>query len=206
MPILRILLSLAMLLLPPLAAIAASDETYGVVTRVLDGDTFDITIEKSDPRIASSVERIRLADVNSPEIDTEGGLAARDFTYAVLMNKRIYLDIDDLSGNGRDPYGRLVCVAYLTGVYGGPLRAPSFNQMLVDSGHAEIDDFTDNEFNLEEAGADEGGQDSGQEIVPGYNLSSQLDDMKNNLLNQLRGALARELDRWANETVDWLEG
>jgi len=41
---------------------AAQDEAYGVVTNVVDGDTFDVTIEKADYRISSAVERVRLAD------------------------------------------------------------------------------------------------------------------------------------------------
>lgn len=196
-------LLLAVLLLAMLssAVFAASDESYGIVTNILDGDTFDVAIEKSDPRITSSVERIRLADVNSPEMDTEGGLAARDFTYAVLMNKRVFLDIDDASGNGRDPYGRLVCVAYLAGVYGRPINKPSFNQMLVDSGYAEIDDFTNNEFSLGGAKTTEGSQ-----VAMPYNLSNQLDDLKNDLLSQLRDSIANELDKRSNEAVDWLRG
>lgn len=202
-------------LLPTMLSIAASaaqDEAYGVVTNVLDGDTFDITIEKADSRIASSVERIRLADVDSPEMNTAGGLAARDFTYAVLMNKRVFLDIDDRSGNGRDPYGRLVCVAYLTGFFGQPLTTPSFNQMLVNCGHAEIDDFTNNEFSLEESRSEgdsfggSGPDDEGLNMQPDDNLSRQLESLKSDLLSQLRDALARELDKRANEAVDWLRG
>lgn len=85
---------------------AAQDEAYGMVTNVVDGNTFDVTIEKADPRISYSVERIHLADVKSPEIDTVQGPAARDFTFAVLMNKRVYLDIDELSGSGSGQIGR----------------------------------------------------------------------------------------------------
>lgn len=191
----------------PLVVTAAQDEAYGVVTNVLDGDTFDVTIEKADPRISSSVERIRLADVDSPEMDTQNGPAARDFTYAVLMNKRVFLDIDDRSENGRDPYGRLVCVAYLTGVYGQPLKTPSFNQMLVSSGYALINDFTNNEFSLEESSPDEGSpNEGGQAIAPSDNLSNQLEDIKSDLTSQIRDALARELEKGANEAVDWLRG
>lgn len=205
-----------------IAASAAQDEACGVVTNVLDGDTFDVTIEKADSRIASSVERIRLADVDSPEMDAPGGLAARDFTYAVLMNKRVFLDIDDRSGNGRDPYGRLVCVAYLTGAYGQPLMTPSFNQLLVSSGHAEIDDFTNNEFSLEESSSDRSSSDISipdgrgmeaqpvevqpAEAQPVDNLSRQLEGLKSDLLSQLRDALASELDKRADEAVDWLRG
>ncbi len=209
MPILRILLALAMMAFLPLVATAAQDEAYGVVTNVLDGDTFDVTIEKADSRIVSSVERIRLADIDSPEMDTQSGLAAKDFTYAVLMNKRVYLDIDDRSGNGRDPYGRLVCVAYLTGVYGQPLSRPSFNQMLVDSGHAKINDFTDNEFTPEESSMEgnapeEGGINAQPE--DDLNISRELESLRSDLLSQLRDALASELDKRADEAVDWLRG
>ncbi len=183
-----------------IAALAAQDEAYGVVTYVLDGDTFDVTIEKADSRIVSSVERIRLADVDSPEMDAPGGLAARDFTYAVLMNKRVFLDIDDRSGNGRDPYGRLVCVAYLTGFFGQPLTTPSFNQMLVNCGHAKINDFTNNEFSLE------GSSLQPVEAQPDDNLSRQLESLKSDLLSELRDALANELDKRADEAVNWLRG
>ena len=207
MPIIRILLALAMMAFLTLVVTAAQDEAYGMVTNVLDGDTFDITIEKADSRIASSVERIRLADVDSPEMDTPGGLTARDFTYAVLMNKRVFLDIDDRSGNGRDPYGRLVCVAYLTGVYGQPLMTPSFNQMLVNCGHAEINDFTNNEFSLEESRSDVSSPEEGSlNVQPGDNLSNQLESLKSDLLSELRDALAKELDKRADEAVDWLRG
>jgi micrococcal nuclease len=207
MPIFRILLALAMLAVLPFVVTAAQDEAYGVVTNVLDGDTFDVTIEKTDPRISSSVERIRLADVDSPEMNTQNGPAAKDFTYAVLMNKRVFLDIDDRSENGRDPYGRLVCVAYLTGVYGQPLKTPSFNQMLVSSGYALINDFTNNEFSLEESSPDEGSPNEGNQVAaPSDNLSNQLEDLKSDLTSQIRDALARELEKGANEAVDWLRG
>ena len=74
------LLALSLILLElPSAVKAAPDEAYGTVINVVDGNTFDIAIEKPDPRIISNVERIRLADVISPEISTQEGLLARDF-------------------------------------------------------------------------------------------------------------------------------
>ncbi len=202
MQILKILLALILLAAVLNAANAAMDESYGTVINVVDGDTFDISVEKADPRITSSVERIRLADVDSPEIGTQSGPAARDFTYAVLMNKKVFLDIDDLSGSGRDKYGRLVCIAYLTGAYGQPLSTPSFNQLLIDSGHASLNDFTDNEFSLEEGPLP-------KEVPysqPGDNLSDQLENLKDNLMGQFRDFLAAELDKRSNEAVDWLRG
>ncbi len=189
-----LLLSLILLIMLPVMASAAQDEACGVVTKVVDGDTFDVAIEKTDPRIVSSVERVRLADVNSPEIGTAQGPSARDFTFAVLMNKRVYLDIDDLSGNGRDTYGRLVCVVYLTGFYGQPLASPNFNRMLVDSGHASLDNFTNNEFDPKDWWS---GQYSGSIALP---LESLLQDP----LRQLQQSADSELRQGARGAWDWI--
>lgn len=175
-------------------ALAAIDETYGVVTKVVDGDTFDVAIQKADPRIVNTVERIRVADVNSPEMDTAAGPSAKDFTFAVLMNKRVYLDIDDL--RVRDEYGRLVCVVYLAGVYGQPLTIPSFNRMLVDSGHAVLDNFTNNEFNPRDLWKD-------REPSTGLGPSeSQLQD----LLRPIQQSAEKELDKEARNALNWLGG
>ncbi|HUM81112.1 MAG TPA: hypothetical protein PLQ38_04970, partial [Methanothrix sp.] len=84
--------------------LAAPDEVYGTVTNILDGATFDLEIEKADPRVEQRTERVRLADVDCPEMKTADGPAARDFTYAVLQGRRVYLDIDDL--DNLSPAGR----------------------------------------------------------------------------------------------------
>src|SRR5690606_35188632 len=81
----------------------------------------------------------------SPDMKTIKGPAARDFTYALLMDRRIYLDVNDFN-QGRDGEGRLVAVAYLAGAYGQPIPYPNFNLLLVDSGHAVLDNQADNEF------------------------------------------------------------
>ena len=182
------------------AALAAQDEAYGIVTNVVDGDTFDVTIEKADPRITYSVERIRLSDVDSPEIEANQGPAARDFTFAILMNKRVYLDIDDKSGNGRDTYGRLISVAYLTGFYGQPLATPCFNRLLVDSGHATLDNFTNNEFDPQDWWS---GQDSLSSLEPLQGLKQNLET---DILPKLQDSAEKELDRVAKEGWDWLKG
>jgi hypothetical protein len=171
-------------------ALATLDETYGTVTNVVDGDTFDVTIAKSDPRIVYNVERIRLADVNSPEIDTAQGQNARDFTFAVLMNKRVYLDVDDLSGSGRDTYGRLVCVAY-----GQPLASPNFNRLLIDSGHANLENSTNNEFNPWDWWS---GGDS-------LSVAKSLQGLQQDLLPRLQESAGKELDKTAKEGWNWLK-
>jgi len=195
----------SLIIFPPIA-LAAQDEAYGIVTNVVDGDTFDVTIEKADAKVAYSVERIRLADVDSPEMKSESGPAAKDFTFAVLMNKRVYLDIDDLSANGRDSYGRLICVAYLTGIYGQPIAAPNFNRLLVDSGHARLDNFTSNEFNPQDWRSGPG-QALQTETAPlqvmGQNLQKNLTE---DLLPRLQESAGKELDKATKEGWDWLKG
>jgi len=194
-----ILLYISLILISS-AATAVQDEAYGIVTNVVDGDTFDVTIEKADPRITYGVERIRLSDVDSPEMNTAKGPDARDFTFAVLMNKRVYLDIDDKSGNGRDTYGRLICVAYLTGFYGQPLATPCFNRLLVDSGHATLDNFTNNEFDPQDWWS---GQDSEPLIEPRQDLKQ---DLQTDLLPKLKDSAEKELDRVAKDGWDWMKG
>jgi endonuclease YncB( thermonuclease family) len=203
--LLLLLLSISgLLIFSPSIALAVQDEAYGIVTNVVDGDTFDVAIEKAGARVAYSVERIRLADVDSPEMESDGGPEARDFAYAVLMNKRVYLDIDDLSGNGRDSYGRLICVAYLTGIYGQPLAAPNFNRLLVDSGHAGLENFTNNEFDPKDWRS---GQDIQAKIEPLQGLGQDLkQNLQEDLLPRLEESAGKELDRAAKEGWDWLKG
>jgi len=193
-----------LLIIFPTTVLAVQDEAYGIVTNVVDGDTFDVTIEKAGARVAYSVERIRLADVDSPEIESDRGPAAKDFTFAVLMNRRVYLDIDDLSANGRDSYGRLICVAYLTGVYGQPLAAPNFNRLLVDSGHARFENFTNNEFDPQDWRSGQGPQ---AESEPLQGLGQDLkQNLQEDLLPKLQESAGKELDKAAKEGWNWLKG
>jgi len=130
----------------PILALAAPDEAGGTVTNVVDGDTFDIRIEKTDPRIIYEIERVRLADVDSPEMSTPEGPPAKVFATDTLLGKKVWLDIDDKSRDGRDPYGRLIAVVYLEDLDGTINTTHPFNRLLVDAGHAIVKDFTNNEF------------------------------------------------------------
>ncbi len=179
--------------------LAAHDEAYGIVTNVVDGDTFDVAIEKASPKASYSVERIRLADVDSPEMATVEGPAAKDFTYSILLNKRVYLDIDDLSATGRDRYDRLVCVARLSGVRGQMIPAPSFNRMLVDGGHAWQKDFKDNEFDPQ----DWWNEDSEYSSENGPEDAQQ--ELKDELLAEVEESAEKLLDRAARELWDWIK-
>jgi micrococcal nuclease len=191
-------------IIAPAIVSASLDEAYGMVTNVVDGDTFDVTIEKANEKVLYRVERIRLADVNSPEMDFENGPAARDFTYAVLMNKRVFLDIDDLSENGRDDYGRMICVAYLSGYYGQPIASPNFNRLLMDSGHASLDNFTNNEFdpsNWRSQQAPEIDAEPLQDLGSGLKKNFTED-----LLPRLQESAGEELNKAAAESWEWLKG
>jgi endonuclease YncB( thermonuclease family) len=133
----RALALLALVLLTPylglLVRSAASveiDETT-VVTRVIDGDTFDTL----------SGDRIRLADVDTPEKGESGYHEARNFTIKLLYLQSVFLDIDDV--HKTDRYDRLVCVVF---VDYNTTHFLNVNKALLDEGYATIWDF-ENEFN-----------------------------------------------------------
>lgn len=114
-------------------ATALPNEAAGFVTYVTDGDTFT----------AEGLGDVRLADINCPELDAPGGPEAKEFTRASLLNRQVYLDLDDKAG--QDLYGRYVAVVYLASSDSSP--GENVNRMLVDSGHAIVEDAKDNEFN-----------------------------------------------------------
>ena len=140
------MLALALMLSICLAA-GAPDEAYGKVSNVVDGDTIDVTLQDyNSNQVSEDVIRIRLADIDTPEIRgpkaCEAGKVASAYTRTWLLSNYVFLDLDDKSG--KDPYGRWVAVVYLS-EDGKPGR--NFNKQLVDSGHAVIEDFKNNEFN-----------------------------------------------------------
>jgi PGF-CTERM protein len=103
----------------------------GIVTKVIDGDTIDV----------EDVGRIRLADVNTPEIDTKEGKEAGEYVKGLCYQKKVYLDIDDLYITGK--YGRIVAVVYIP--Y-NETHYMNLNQLLLKEGYAEAIDYP-NEFN-----------------------------------------------------------
>jgi endonuclease YncB( thermonuclease family) len=144
----RIQLNFVMLLMVVVAATAAAapDEARGTVIGVESGDIFDVRIDEADPRTVSEVERVILAGVVLPPVESVEGKAAKEFAEALLMNRTVWLDIDDESGNGRDSLGRLICVIYLEKPAGEINLTHPFNRILVEAGHAEVGDFEDGEF------------------------------------------------------------
>lgn len=108
----------------PILTLAAPEEASGVVINVVDGDTFDLRIEKTDPRILYEVERLRLADVDSPEMSMPESPLTKAYTNETLLGKKVWLE--NINGTINTTY--------------------PFNRLLVDAGHAQVDDYTNNEF------------------------------------------------------------
>lgn len=93
---------------------SSSDRQKGVVTYVIDGDTFDVKLDNG------KTERVRPILVDTPEIchkssppDCEVdpyGNEATEFTRDLLDGKTVYLELDTTP---RDPYDRLLAYVYL---------------------------------------------------------------------------------------------
>jgi len=103
-----------------------------IATYIVDGDTFDI----------ATGERIRLADVDTPERGKAGYFEASMFINNLIYNKKVYLDIDDIYVY--DTYGtRLVCLVY---VDYNSTHYLNVNEALLVGNFAYLSNY-DNEFN-----------------------------------------------------------
>ena len=182
--------------------ISMPDESYGVVTNIVDGSTFEVDMGKADSRTANSIERIVLADIKSGGLNSSEGFQARDLAAAILLDRRIFLDIDN-RGNGRDSKGRLVCVVYLSGLYGQPILSPSFNRILVDSGLAQVNDSKDNEFNP----GDWWSRTSGSQSIYDDTAKAAVNHVEKFVkqsLGTIQGELGKEYENRSKEAGSWL--
>ncbi len=201
----KALLLLLLTLLLAAKASAASDEAYGQVTNVVDGSTLDIAVEKADPRMASAYERVVLAEIKVPEASTQKGVQAWELTSAMVMGRRIYLDIDDVAS--RDSYGRLVGVAYLSGTHGQPIARPCLNRILVDSGYATLVRSTGSEFDPSlwwESATSSVVQKPFMEWT--NPVSTDPKRLGRCLLTQAEAGIFRESNKLAVQALDWLRG
>jgi micrococcal nuclease len=126
-----LILAILFLLLP---TVWAAQEASGEVISVVDGDTIDVQLPGQEIRV-------RLADIDAPEMGTLLGPIAKQFTTKWLQSNSVSLDIDDKRRT--DSYGRTIAVVYLLKPDG---TVENFNKKLVDAGQACIWDFSDNEF------------------------------------------------------------
>ncbi len=100
------------------------------VTQVIDGDSFYI-----------QGDEVRLADVSCPEWYASGGSEATDALTELIDGQIVYLDTDQKTG--RDKYGRLIAVVY---VVFNETHLLNVNELMLLLGHAELTDYTNNEF------------------------------------------------------------
>jgi len=116
-----------------LAYVYGEVDKTSTVTRVIDGDTFDI----------ATGERIRLADVDAPEYYESGYTEATEYLESLIDGKTVYLDVDDIyTYDYRGTGDRLVCVAY---VDYDSTNLMNVNEALLEEGYAEISNYY-NEF------------------------------------------------------------
>ena len=131
---LAILLLICMIISLSVGTVEASTleiDRVAVVTKVIDGDTFDI----------DSGDRVRFADINTPENIEVGYQEAKDYVAGLVEGKTVYLDIDDkytIDTTGT----RIVGVIY---VNYNSTHYMNLNKALLQNHYATVWDH-DNEF------------------------------------------------------------
>jgi len=84
-----------------------ADKISGLVTNVVDGDTFDVKVtwlSQYNKNNYGDSERVRINKIDAPELAYPGGLAAKE-----KLARRIDGKIVNLTIYSRDTYGRLIC-------------------------------------------------------------------------------------------------
>jgi len=85
---------------------AVSDTIRGLVTNVVDGDTFDMNVTHvgTQNRLQyNNAERIRIAEINKPELPSLLGQRSKNHLQTKLQGKIVRCFIQ-----ARDVYGRIV--------------------------------------------------------------------------------------------------
>ncbi|AEM39064.1 nuclease (SNase domain-containing protein) [Pyrolobus fumarii 1A] len=145
MTLVSILAVLALVVATPLFATAQRVDVIARLEYVVDGDTVRIVVVKAcSERFSELVGfegRLRLADVNAPEIDTPEGIKAKRALQALLAgHETLYIDVDDVYVF--DKYGRIVGVLLIDH---NETTLLNVNAWLLERGLAEPRDYP-NEF------------------------------------------------------------
>jgi hypothetical protein len=128
------MMAITILFFLTLTASSHPEEAKGVVTRIIDGATFEVT----------ELGCVRLADIVSVPANSRSGLNAREFTRDNLMGTQVFLDIDDKTG--QDSGGCWMCMVYKANANGTPNLLASYNKMYADAGYGMIRDNIKTEF------------------------------------------------------------
>ena len=106
-------------LLPFVASAAMGQTLFGKVTRVVDGDTVAFKVHDGP------IEKVRLADIDTPERDQPWGTEATTALRQWSMSKSARIEVVDT-----DRYGRLVATLWVDD--------ENINRSLVKEGHAWV--------------------------------------------------------------------
>ena len=83
-----------------------ADTIRGLVTRVVDGDTFEMNVAyigKKNAEKYDDSEIVRIAGIDAPELDTDAGKKAKAELTNRLSGKEVRCTVQ-----ARDTYGRVV--------------------------------------------------------------------------------------------------
>lgn len=116
------------------AASASPNEASGIVSSVINGDTFEV----------QGFGLVKLADINCPEMGTMDGVHAREFAVENLLGAQVFLDIDDRAREKAK--GARPCLVYLANRNGTPNLNKNFNKMIAGAGFAAIKNDSRSEF------------------------------------------------------------
>ena len=78
--------------------------TQTIVTRIIDGDTFE----------TETGEKVRLIGINAPEISDFYGLESKEYLTKLILDKVVDLQTDNISKN-KDRYQRLLRFVFIDG-------------------------------------------------------------------------------------------
>jgi micrococcal nuclease len=116
------------------AASASPNEASGIVSSVINGDTFEV----------QGFGLVKLANINCPEMGTMEGVHAREFAMENLLGAQVFLDIDDRAREKTK--GARPCLVYLANRNGTPDLNKNFNKMIARAGFAAIKNDSRSEF------------------------------------------------------------
>lgn len=83
-----------------------ADTIRGPVTNVVDGDTFDMKVThigNNNKEKYNDEERIRIAEIDAPELNTPAGKRSKEQLEKKLKGKEVRCHVE-----ARDTYGRVV--------------------------------------------------------------------------------------------------
>jgi endonuclease YncB( thermonuclease family) len=133
----QFLLALLFLAVFPVVTFAHPGELNGIVTDVIDGDTFKITA------MNGTKYTVRMADVNASELGQVGYEEAKSSLSALINRKTIYLDVDNLyTWDNRGEGNRIVAIPY---VDFNSTHFLNVNEAMFQGGYIEKKDYS-NEF------------------------------------------------------------